>query len=303
MFEIKYNRDGEVIKDPRLEEQLEKAKQEAYKQQGAPVEAQQAAPAEQVQAQETVTSEPQEVQKESLPLETQAEVRNTEQPEVQQVAESNPVKESFKALRDKKEKAERERDELLRRLQGLEAQQQIQQPLQQQNNKAAPDQDINITINDDDIVEGKHLKEILKEQQRLKQQVKQYEQTTAQATIEARLKSQYPDIEKVITEDNILLLKEIDPVEFEGISSIQNQYTQAVMAYRRIKEKGIYQDKTYDVEKQIAQRNAAKPKPLASISPTQSDSPLTHANAFANGLTPDLQKQLWKEMEDIRRAS
>jgi hypothetical protein len=55
-------------------------------------------------------------------------------------------------------------------------------------------------------------------------------------------------------------------------------------------------------DKLRAQKNAAKPKPLASVNPQQGDSPLSKANAFANGLTDDLKKQLRKEMEDARRS-
>jgi hypothetical protein len=41
---------------------------------------------------------------------------------------------------------------------------------------------------------------------------------------------------------------------------------------------------------------------MASISPQQGDSPLTKANAFANGeLTPELKAQLWKETNQYRR--
>ena len=49
--------------------------------------------------------------------------------------------------------------------------------------------------------------------------------------------------------------------------------------------------------------NAQKPRPLTSISPQQGDSPLSKANAFANGLTPELQAQLLKEMkQSMKRA-
>jgi hypothetical protein len=54
-------------------------------------------------------------------------------------------------------------------------------------------------------------------------------------------------------------------------------------------------------DRAAAQKNASKPKPLASVSPQQGDSPLSRANAFANGLTPELQKQLRQEMEEARK--
>ncbi len=50
------------------------------------------------------------------------------------------------------------------------------------------------------------------------------------------------------------------------------------------------------------QKNASKPKPLASVNPQQGDSPLSRANAFANGLTEELKDQLRKEMSESRRG-
>jgi hypothetical protein len=47
----------------------------------------------------------------------------------------------------------------------------------------------------------------------------------------------------------------------------------------------------------IAHKNASKPKPLASVSPQQADSPLSKANAFANmPLSKEVKNQLHKEM-------
>ena len=57
-----------------------------------------------------------------------------------------------------------------------------------------------------------------------------------------------------------------------------------------------------EADKRKAQENSAKPRPMASVSPQQGESPLSHANAFANGLTPELQKQLWKEMQDAKKG-
>ena len=57
----------------------------------------------------------------------------------------------------------------------------------------------------------------------------------------------------------------------------------------------------YKTDRELAQKNASKPKPLASVSPQQGDSPLSRANAFANGLTNELKAQLRKEMEEARK--
>ena len=40
---------------------------------------------------------------------------------------------------------------------------------------------------------------------------------------------------------------------------------------------------------------------MVSINPTQGESALAKANAFANGLTPELKDQLYREMQAARR--
>jgi hypothetical protein len=88
----------------------------------------------------------------------------------------------------------------------------------------------------------------------------------------------------------------------ETLGSSSNLYGKAVSAYTMIKNLGIYQEDQYSPDKQKAQANAAKPRPLASVGTQQGDSPLTRANAFAEGLTDDLKRQLRKEMaEAIKR--
>jgi hypothetical protein len=73
------------------------------------------------------------------------------------------------------------------------------------------------------------------------------------------------------------------------------------MAYKMIKLLNIHRDTSYDADKLKAQQNLAKPKSLSSIAPQKSESPLSHANAFANGLTPELKDQLVKEMFAARQ--
>ena len=49
-------------------------------------------------------------------------------------------------------------------------------------------------------------------------------------------------------------------------------------------------------------KNSAKPRPLASVNPQQGDSPLSKANAFANGeFTEADRKRAWAEMVAARK--
>lgn len=193
----------------------------------------------------------------------------------------------FKNLREKAERAERERDELYRMLQEERA-----------KKSAAPEEDFSFSIGDDEIAEGKHLSKVQKKINKLEQQVQYYQQQTNQIAIEAKLRAELPDIEQVISADNLRELAEKYPAIAKTLDANNaDLYNKAVAAYTMIKNLGIGQPDPYADDKARAQRNAAKPKSAAILSPQQGDSPLSKANAFASGLTPELQKQLWAEMQ------
>jgi hypothetical protein len=223
------------------------------------------------------------------------EVVETPQEEALPVVESKPKETveqtkqqaNFKALRLEKERIEREHQEAMQRLAEYEKPKQPQQ-----------EEDLEINIGDDDLFEGKHYRKLQKQLKKQQDELKKYQEQISLTSTETKLKSQYADFDKVVSEDNIRKLRETEPELAETIASTQDVYSKAVSAYKIIKKLGIYVEDNYSQDREIAQKNSLKPKPLASVSPQQGDSPLSKANAFANGLTPELKQQLWKEMEE-----
>src|SRR5574338_802645 len=175
---------------------------------------------------------------------------------------------NFRRLKEEKERLQRERDELARMI-------------QQQKSTQSEDPD--------DLADKKYVKE-------------QFRYLHEQL-IETRIKSQYPDFEAVVNNDNIEVLKSTYPELADSLSSSPDLYKKAVSAYTLIKKLGIGSEDSYKQDKDLAQKNAAKPKPLVSVAPQQGDSPLSRANAFAHGLTPELKAQLWKETQEARKNS
>lgn len=283
-FEVKLDRNREPIVDPVLKQKMHED-----------------TPAEQPeQVQEAVAPEqPVEV---SEPQEQIIEQQTaTEQVAVPSEKES-VAQESFRQLRLKAEQAERERDELIRLLRERELKAQASVP------KTEPEEDNEVNVGSDDLVEGKHLTKVGRQIKQLKQEIELQKRQAAEMITETKLKALYPDFEKIVSADNINALRAQYPEIANTINSSSGDlYSKAVSAYTMIK-KLVHQEPapapvdTYVADKLRAQTNAAKPRPLASMSPTNSTSPLTQANAFANGLTKDLQEQLRKEMEDARRA-
>lgn len=216
-------------------------------------------------------------------------------PQEQQPQQPSSSKEdNFRALRQAKERAERERDEALKILKQVEQSKKLSQET------AQPDDEFD--IGPDDIAEGKHLYKLKKTVKELQEQIKSYQHQSQESIIETKLKTQYNDFDKVVSRENVEALKAAYPEIAQSINASPDLYSKAVAAYTLIKKFGIYNDVSYDAEKERAHANASKPKPLASVSPQQGDSPLSRANAFANGLTEELRRQLYKEMLESRKG-
>lgn len=214
--------------------------------------------------------------------ETQPQVAEQEQP-IQEAAAPQKTSEqrNFDALRQAKEAAEHERDTYRRQ---LEAQRQQQQPQPQKQT----------VLGDDDLVEGRHIKAADERYKKIEIQLRQ-------ELTETRLKVQFPDFDSVVNSDTVAQLKTAYPELAATLSQSTDFYNTGVSAYTLIKKLGIYDGKDHSSNQKIVQDNSAKPRPLSSVSPQQGESALSHANAFAGGLTPELKKKLNLEMMESRR--
>jgi len=210
----------------------------------------------------------------------QPDVEVAEQ-ETQAPVQSAPER-NFDELREQKKRAERERDDLRRRMEQIEASQKEVKPAQP-------------SLADDDLVEWKHVKQ---EIDGLKNEIKNYQQASTASSAEIRLKARHPDFDSVVNQTNIERLREQHPEIAQTLSANNDLYSQASAAYDIIKRYGIYNPDVYKDDKARVQENAAKPRTLNTSSSQRGESPLDNANAFADGLSPDLKKQLYKEMQD-----
>lgn len=241
-------------------------------------------------------------QQEELPASEQEYVEEVIEEVVEEVKET-PNQRNIRSLREKAERterAERERDEMMKRLyayeQGIKPQS-VEKPVETEEDYLT-----SLGIDSDSLAEGKHLKPLMKELRSLKNELNQYKKQTQQETMESRLKTRFPDFDKVVSQGNLEMLRNANPELAEAILSTPDQFKQATLAYQMVKQYGIYQEDNFVQDKILAQRNAAKPKPLASVSPQQGESPMSKANAFANGLTSDLKAQLLREMNQYKKG-
>jgi hypothetical protein len=231
------------------------------------------------------------LQPELLPQSDSHEVESQQAPASQEEEQSKSnAQQNFKQLREKSERIARERDEAIARLREYESRIKSQSPTQ-----AADVESDEISMAPDELAEGKHISKVQKQLNKLKEEVRL-------ANIKSQIQSQYPDFYSVVTNENVKILQEKYPTIANSLNSSSDLYSTAASTYTLIKELNLNsQARAYDTEKQVVHANAAKPRPLASVSPQQGDSPLSRANAFANGLTEELKVQLRREMEESRR--
>ena len=235
------------------------------------------------QVEETVVDQPVEQPVEAKPLE--AEPVET------------PAQLSFKQLREKADRAEREAQRLGRE------RDEIARKYEEYNSKAnpLPQEEEESSIRPDELVEGKHLSRYEKKIKKLEQQLQDHTRKTQAMTAESRIRSEFPDYDKVVTEETLYILRSQFPELASSIAANPDLYSQAKAAHQAIAKLGLAQTDT-SLEQTLIAKNTAKPRPLASIAPSQGDSPLTRANAFANGLTDELKAQLYKEAKDAANS-
>jgi len=213
------------------------------------------------------------------------------------VAQAAPVESNadrnFRALREKAERIERENNEMARQIASYQ---------QQSQQRPQEEPEIEDNLAPDALIEKRHLSRYDKKLQKLEAQLKAYQEQSITLSAEAQLKAKYNDFDTIVNKDNLEMLKLTYPELAQTIYNNPDLYTKGASAYTIIKQMGIAPGTSTDLDKERAERNLAKPRPVASVAASQgNDSPLQRANAFANGLTEDLKKQLHQEMIEAMR--
>lgn len=150
-----------------------------------------------------------------------------------------------------------------------------------------------LNIGEEDLVEGKHLKKVIA---RLEQKL----QATEQAQIPDRLRGKYADFDQVVTRENLEKLQQAEPELYNTIRSGTDLFQKGVAAYKTLKSLGLIDEQeSYMKNKETVQNNHKKPLSAQAI---KGQGALHEANMFANGLTPELKKQLQKEMSEAAKA-
>lgn len=196
----------------------------------------------------------------------------------------------------KEEKPHYSKDENFLRLR--EAKEQLEKENRELKEAYQRQQSSDMEIGDDDIVEGKVVKKLYNELGELKKFKEVYEQEKA-ASIPDRLQNKFEDFNRVVTEENIEKLKHTEPEIYASITAGDDLYAKGVSAYKTLKALGIVKEDPYQQEKAQISQNHGRP---VSAQAVKGQGGLADANIFAKGLTPELKKQLQKEMQEAIKA-
>jgi len=226
---------------------------------------------------------------------SESEHSESEQPPEGSQQKTNNSSENinFVAMRKIKERLEKENRELMEKIR-LQSEKPVDKP--QQSNKQPQVDDNSYDFSEDDLIEGKHLKSVLNEVNSLKKELNQYRQQEQSSRLEMKLKAEHPDIEKVVTKENIELLCAAYPAVGESIKNDPNVYTQLSSAYTLIKNFGIGDQKAQD---KTIEKNLSAPKTAKSVN-TRTTA-LDSAHNYTKGMTEKdkeyHRKQLYHAMQ------
>lgn len=204
--------------------------------------------------------------------------------------------------RQRAEKAEQEL-EMLRRVQQQAPQYQPYYPPQQQQQYVPAEEEVDLNFGDDDLIEGKTLKKIvnnLANQLKSSHQRSQKEiQAAQQASSLLALRSKYPDLDSVVSEENMRDLEAQQPLLAQSIFSAPTIESRYVTAYTMIKNLGIYEEDPYVEQKERVKKNLAKPRSGIASAPA---SPMAGASDYYNGpITAEIAARARKQVEDAKR--
>lgn len=152
---------------------------------------------------------------------------------------------------------------------------------------------------DDDIVTAAQAKRLA--QKMARQVTEEALRQQSASTVDERVKARFSDYLDVVTKENVDLLKQQDPELAQSLYALANDpYAQAVAAYKLLKKTGIGDMASKQPQKAKAIENSKKPVSVQSVTKS---SAIADAGKFQSGFTPELRKQLWKEMQDAIKSA
>lgn len=215
-------------------------------------------------------------------------------PESEHVSEVEETQDAVQEEQPKEDPQEKNWRELRQALKELKRE---NQALRQEMNRSRDDQQHSEPEDDGDDEEIVTTKKLTKALSRIEEKLLEKEKET----VEDRLRAKFSDFDDVFSQENVEFLQKHDPELVLSLRSLAHDpYKQAVAAYKMLKRTDHYHSKVSGEDKAKIAENKTKP---GSVQAVRKQGALAEANKFANGLTPALKEQLWKEMQEYSKGS
>ena len=204
---------------------------------------------------------------------------NAEQPVVAEapvISKKESQKEfNMRMMREQKEAAERKLKEM-ENAYNQRQQWEAQQHYKQQYNQPQKQIQDEITIADEELIDGRQLKKILAQaEQRNNERIQRIAEEAAANAAATRLKTQFSDFDRVVNTDAIKDLATIYPEEYQAALATKDVYAAGKTMYNMIKNFGILdmhdapvvqqKQNTYQDQDRRIQNNLVKPRTAARV--------------------------------------
>ena len=130
--------------------------------------------------------------------------------------------------------------------------------------------------------------------QKLQERERQQQSVEFNRQREEILRLKYPDIDQVLSPENIAQFEQMEPELAESLCGLGHDPIKMKAAAYKLIKKTVPRETPPSMEKKKAELNAKKPVSIQSVS---KNSAIGNAHLFENGLTPDLMRQMREEME------
>lgn len=112
------------------------------------------------------------------------------------------------------------------------------------------------------------------------------------------LRLRYPDIDQVLSNENIALFEQTEPELAETLATMQGDPVKLKTAAYKLIKKSLKPEHAPNMEKQKAEQNARKPM---SVQAAGKSGALGNMQQYENGFTPEMRKQYYKEMTEAAK--
>lgn len=236
----------------------------------------------QQQVSQPVEEQPVAVQ-EAAPQEAEQVEQQTYEP--QPVSRYSDKENNIRLMRERAEQAERRAMELERAMWNSQKPKEVEQS----------------DYEDETLIEGKHLK---KYDQTVKSMKAELEETKKQlanfntTSAELQLRAKFSDFDSIVNDDNIERLSREKPALYRSILANPDLRDKGETAYEAIKT--FLKPVNYEQADRKLAENSRKPKPVATVSPQASNSPLSRTGDYERRELSEARKN--ELYEDMRRC-